>query len=343
MPKKQNDSCDFKSEINRLKSSSPGRLYYLYGPEDYLSANYLDTLRSVCLPDGDDGFSLKRFEGPGLDPAGLRAALDALPFLSEMVFIELHNVDVNKLSDPDEFIRLLKEIPEYCTVAFIQDSNYEPDGRLKLVKFLKSAGVCLHFDSQDTASLVNWIKRRFSARGKKIDDSTCERLMFVSGTLMNRLIPEIEKIAAAASGEIITSADIDSAANRIPEADVFEMLDALSSRNIDRASGILTDLLYDRKTEPIAVLSLIGVQIRRLYGVKLALESGLGFRGASEVMNISWESLVKKNMVSAKGFTLDQLSEAIRRCTEADYRMKSTSSDDTGILKELIFRLVRYD
>ncbi|MDO5444490.1 MAG: DNA polymerase III subunit delta [Eubacteriales bacterium] len=340
MPKKQTDSCDFKSEVNRLKSSAPGRLYFLYGPEDYLSMNYLDTLRSICLPDGDDGFSLKRFEGPGLDPSGLRSALDVMPFLSERTFIELHNVDVNKLSAPDDYIKLLKDIPEYCTAAFIQDSNFEPDGRLKLIKFLKSEGVSLCFDRQDTASLVNWIKRRFSARGKKIDDQTCERLMFVSGTLMNRLIPEIEKIAGVTSGDTVTTEIVNTVANRIPEADVFEMINYLSVRDISHAAGILTDLLYDRKTEPIAVLSLIGSQVRRLYGVKLALESGLGYRGASEVMSNSWESLINKTISSAKGFTLDQLAEAVRKCTDADYLMKSSSSDDVGILKELIFRLV---
>lgn len=340
MPKKQNEGCDFSSELKQLKSNGPERLYFLFGPEDYLSTYYLENLRAICLPEGDDGFSLKRFEGPNLNLLDMESALNSIPFLSERTFVELHNIDINKLPDPDAWIKVLEDIPDYCTVVFIQDFIYEPDGRLKLIKFLKSKGHALFFEGQDTASLVAWIRKRFAACGKKIDSNTCERLMFVSGTFMNRLIPEIDKIAGAVKRETVTASDIDAVAARIPEADVFEMINALSSKNVDRAVGILSDMLYDKKTEPIAVAALIGMQIRRLYGVKLAMMNGLAYNGVAEILHTTWGKLINESMTAAKSFSLEKLADSVRKCAETDYRMKSSGYDNTDLLKELLISFV---
>lgn len=339
MPKKQDEGSIYKLEIKALKEKGPERLYFIYGPEDYLSSAFLGELRNLCLPEGDDGFSLKCFEGPSLDLSSLREAVNAMPFLSDRTFVELHNIDTNKLSDPDGFVKVLSDIPDYCTVVFSQDFTFEPDGRLKITKFLKTQGHTLFFKTQEDGVLVPWIRKRFSSFGKKIDGDACDRLMFISGTLMNRLIPEIAKIAGAVSGDTVTAEDINLLANRIPEADVFEMVDAISDKNIDLAATLLGELLFDKKTEPIMVLGLIGLNMRRLYGVKLVMKAGLGAKGVSELMKTNWTSLINKTMASAKRFSENFLMDSVRLCAETDYLMKSGTEDDAELLKELVFRL----
>ena len=190
----------------------------LSGEEDYLRDRYLEALKAVCIPEGESGFSYKRFDGPSLDAFELGKALDVMPFLSERTFVELRNVDINRLAEPDQLIAVLSSVPEYCTVCFVQDASYETDGRSKLVKFLKEKGKSLEFTSQDQTKLFNWVKRRFEALGKEIDSSTVQRLVFISGDLMNTLIPEIEKIAAYAKGRKILPADVEAVASHIPEA-----------------------------------------------------------------------------------------------------------------------------
>ena len=55
--------------------------------------------------------------------------------------------------------------------------------------------------------------------------------------------PEIGKIAAYAKNERITKADIDAVAAPVLEAQVFEMTNAVSKGNFDRAAGVLGTLL----------------------------------------------------------------------------------------------------
>ena len=91
MAKKQN-SLDYNAEVKALKECPPKRLYLLSGEEDYLRDRYLEALKAVCIPEGESGFSYKRFDGPSLDAFELGKALDVMPFLSERTFVELRNV-----------------------------------------------------------------------------------------------------------------------------------------------------------------------------------------------------------------------------------------------------------
>ena len=192
------EKLNYSAELRKLKDSGPERLYLLWGPEDYLREQYLGQLKKICLPEGEDSFSYKRINGPELDVHELRMAVDAMPFMTERTFVELRGVDINACKDPDKMLEILKDIPDYCTVAIVQDAQYEPDGRLKLIKGIRQCALELKFTAQSQGMLIDWLIRRFSAAGKSIELEAAQRLIFISGDLMSRLIPEIEKVAAYA-------------------------------------------------------------------------------------------------------------------------------------------------
>lgn len=335
--KKQAPSAsDYGEEIRLLKKKGPQRLYYIWGEESYLSSQLLIALKNVCLPEGEDDFSFRRINGPEIDVKELRGAVDALPFLSERTFVEIHDAVISS-DAADAAIDVLSDIPEHCTVVFIYDSEYKPDNRLKFTKFLKASGREIMFSRQNEGKLGSWIVRRFDACGKKVDPDAVMRLMFVSGTLMSRLIPEIEKIASYAKGERVTVSDINAVASRIPEANVFELASLISQRQFNSASALLGELLYDRSNEPIALLAILGNQMRRLYAARLVIEAG---KGADELVSLGIVKNIyaaKNDISAARGFSAKQLSYAVRLCAENDYRMKRTASDEmAGILKETV-------
>ena len=240
---KDEEKLNYSAAVRELKADGPKRLYLLWGPEDYLREQYLTQLKKICLPEGEDDFSYKRMDGPGLDPIRLREALDAIPFMSERSFVELRNVDINKLANADECMKLLEDIPDYCTVAFVQSAQFEPDGRLKFVKALRGEAKELKFTQQSQGMLTDWIVRRFAAAGKSIELDAAQRLIFISGDLMSRLIPEIDKIAAYAKGERVTIKDVDAVASHIPEAVIFEMTELISQKKYNSAMSVLAELL----------------------------------------------------------------------------------------------------
>lgn len=336
---KQEEKLNYAAQVRLLKENGPGRLYLLWGPEDYLREQFLSQLKKSCLPEGEDSFSYKKLNGPELEPEELRFAVDAMPFLTERSFVELRDIELNKLREPEKILHILADIPDYCTVAFVLGAQYEPDGRLKLIKGLREIAAELKFTQQSQGMLIDWISRRFSAAGKGITLEAAQRLLFVSGDLMSGLIPEIEKIAAYAQGEKVTVEDVDAVANHLPEAVLFDMTDFIAQKKVNSAMAVLGELLSDKNNEPIPMLAMLGVQMRKLYAARLAIEQKLGIKYVMDACGIKYDYIASRLVSSARGFTLPQLKRAVELCAETDYRIKSSGQDDRALLKEAVLRI----
>ena len=334
------EKLNYAAAVRRLKEEGPGRLYLLWGPEDYLREQYLAQLKKICLPEGDDGFSYKRMDGPALDADELRFAVDAVPFLTERSFVELRDIDINKLKEPEKYISVLSDIPDYCTVAFVQGIQFEPDGRLKLVKTLRELSQELKFTQQSQGMLIDWITRRFAAAGKGISLEAAQRLIFVSGDIMSGLIPEIEKVAAFAKGDRVTVEDVDAVATHVPEAVIFDMTDLIAQKKYNTAMAVLGELLADKNNEPIAMLAVLGLQMRKLYAARLAIDKELGTKFVMDACAIKYDYIASKLISSARGFSLPQFKRAVEICAETDHRIKSSAQDDRELLKEAVLRIV---
>lgn len=328
---------NYKTLVTELRREGPRRLYMFWGEEDYLMAAFVEELRRACLPDGGADFDEKRLNGPGLELRDLRDALDAMPFLSERTFVELRGVDINKCTD-ERYTALLTDVPEWCTVVITLPAGAKPDGRLSIVKSIKKIGCAVEFTAQPESEIFKWLQKRFAAHGKRIGRAEMERLCFLSGDLMNRLIPEIDKICAYAKGEEISMADINAVAHHLPEADIFAMVDAIAAGRTDEAAALLTELLAG-DAEPIMITALVGAQFRSLYAAKLAQESGLGADFLKEVTGKAG-FFATKLLQSARGYRLDELKKAVRLCAETDYKFKSSSGlSPTENVEELLIRL----
>ena len=94
--KKKTEVLDYGAQVRSLREQGPGRLYLLWGREDYLREQYLLELKKLCLPGGEDDFSYHRFDGAELDFQALADAVDAVPFLTERTLIEVRGFDTNK-------------------------------------------------------------------------------------------------------------------------------------------------------------------------------------------------------------------------------------------------------
>lgn len=339
MAKAKEEKLNYKLELQKLKAEGPRSLYLLWGKEDYLREQYLTQLKTVCIPEGESGFNFRRFDGPEIDAAQLRQAVDAMPFLSERSFVELRGLDINRLKESQEIQEILADIPDYCTVCFIQNAEYEPDGRLKLIKTIREKGVELKFTQQGQGALIDWIARRFSAQGKRIDFEAAQRLIFISGDLMNRLIPEIEKIAAYAQGDHVGVKEVEAVAHHIPEAQVFELTDHLARKQYNAAMNTLAEIFAENEYDAIYLLAVLGSQMRRLYAARLAIEKGLGAKYVAECCAIKYDFLVSKLMESARGFSLEQLKDAVRICAETDEQMKSSAGDSRELLKNAVLAI----
>lgn len=335
------ETLDYGKVKKELTAAGPARVYLLYGPEEYLREDFVATLKKTCLPDGEDDFSYKKITHENFSLRAFEDAVDALPFLTERTFVEVRGVDINRFNEADanKMTKYVSDLPDYCTVAFIQDSGYEPDGRKKLIKAIKKYGKDIEFTEQSQSSIVKWVRKRFAAHNKAISPQNAEFLINYSGNLMQQLIPEIEKIAAFAHAEEITVYDIEAVASKSAETAVFELSDKIAANDFDGAAEVMGELIGRKDAEPIMLLAMIGNQMRNIYAAKVAVAEKRDRSFIMEATGVRFDFLVRKLQDNAKRFTLERLERAVVLCAETDYLMKSSSIEDSELLKELLIKL----
>ena len=336
---KNEEKFNYNESVRKLRTQGPERLYLIWGPEDYLAERFFEEIKKQCLTSDADDFSYRRIDERDFTALSLREAVDSVPFLSERSLVEIRGADINKLKEADEVAAILSDIPEYCTVVFMAPVGFEPDKRLKLYKAIAKLGsdVCVNAQSGDM--LIKWIIKRFAAAGKGIELNAVQRLINVSGGLMNGLIPEINKIASYVKSDRVTEADVNAVAHHIPEAVVFDMTEALANGENNAAMRLLGELLADKNNEPTMILAIVGNQVRRMYAARVAIDYDLGKDYLMKTLALKYDFIASRLLAASRRFSTQQIKYAVELCAETDYAMKSTRTDPTELLKDCVMRI----
>ena len=83
------------------------------------------------------------------------------------------------------------------------------------------------------------------------------------------------------------------------------------------------------------LLALIGMQMRRIYAAKLAIEKRMSAADTMELTGVRFDFILRKLQQSARQFTLAQLRDIVAMCADYDYRLKSSGQDGRDTLREL--------
>ena len=328
MATEKNEKLPGYEELHRqVQSGSVGNVYIFQGEETYLMQQAVAELQALLVPPGFEEFNYHRLSGKGLTVQEVTEAVEAMPMMAEHTFVTVTDMDIFKLDEPQRtaLTALLGDFPEYCTLVFLyRQIPYKKDARLKkLASALAEHAQEIEFAQQGQQKLFRWVRRRFAAMDKEIDDNAVEHLLFTCGSLMDGLVPEIAKIGAYAKGKRITVADID----------------AVAAGKYDRAAELLAELLRMQE-EPIRILAALGKMLRQLYTARLAIDGGKDRVWLKDLWRMKSDYPARKLLDSARNVGRDWCREAVKRCQVLDRRMKSERNmDSEGELKLLLMEL----
>ena len=333
----KNAAPDWKKIKEDISNDNIARVYLFYGEERYLLNFYKEELVKTVVGDSMAEFNLIEFTGK-LDMNELYEAIDAYPVMSDKKMIIVSDFDIFKTDEETRniFTKILADLPEYCCLLFIYPADFKPDKRLKLYTAMSKAGEIIEFSRADRSELMSWISRRFKAQGKVISAQLCEYLVFYCGSLMQALIPEIEKIYSYSKQSEITREAIDAVATPNVEAVVFDLTDAIVARQYKKAIEILEKLTMLGE-EPIVLLALIGKQLRQIYSACLLQRQGGGLSEIMKICNMRSEYPARIVSDAARKVSLDWARNSVLLCAETDVKLKLGAKQEA--LEELIARL----
>lgn len=335
MAKKQEEN-GFPALKQALKSGELGHLYIFSGAESYMRMHYLNACKDAILGDGTFAeFNLFEFDGKAVTPDQLRDAIESYPAMAERKIVIVHDFDLYKMpaAFQDFLPALLADLPETVCLIFHYDTlEFKPDKRLKIHGVLSKAGTFVSFEPLEEKQLVNWIRRRFRALDRNIDDETARYLIFLCGNSMTNLITEIEKAAAFSTVKDIKPYHIDTVCTKVLDAVIFDLSDAITERKFERAVALVDDLLAQKNSE-IVIFATIARHMQRLYAAKLNESARGNEKELLTLLGSASPYYARRIRAAAHRLPEHWLRQSVVLCGQTDAALKSSTADKQKLIE----------
>lgn len=314
-----------------IKTGQLNHIYLLYGEEAYLRKQYKDRLKEAII--GDDAMNYHYYEGKNISVGEIIDQAETMPFFADKRLIILENSGLFK-GGGEELAEYLKAPAETVYFLFV---DTEVDKRSKLYKAVSSKGCAVEFGIQDEATLKRWILGMVKKENKKISESALNYLLEMTGTDMENIRKETEKLFSyCLEKEAITERDIEQICTRRISSHIFDMINAIADRKQKRALELYYELLALREP-PMRILSLITRQFNLLLQVKELAEKGYQGRTIGEKVGLPG-FIAGKYVTQASRFKKKELRETLEACVEADEAIKMGRMNDNMSVELLIVK-----
>lgn len=305
-----------------IKRGQFAQVYLLYGEEAYLKKQYKDKLKYAMVPEGDT-MNFSAFEGKSINPKEIIDLAETLPFFAERRVILIENSGFFK-NACEELAEYLPQVAPATHFIFVED---EVDKRSKMYKAAKASGRIVEFLPQTEELLTRWILGRLKREGKNITGSVMQLFLTKTGTDMGNIDRELEKLLCyTLDRDVITAEDVEAVVTEQTTNKIFEMVNAVAEHNQRRALDLYYDLLT-LKEPPMRIMFLISRQFQILFHIRDMAAKGLDQQTMAKKAGIP-PFAVRKNVSQAKGFTMEQLKQALCDGAELEEAVKTGRMDD---------------
>ena len=311
-----------KSLNEDIKTGNFKPVYLLYGEEAYLKKQYRDRITKAIFPDGDT-VNYAYYEGKGINPGELIDLAETMPFFAKRRLIVVENSGFFKNATLD-LADYIKTMPDTACFLFVEN---EADKRGKMYKAVKSKGRVVEMARQDEKTLLYWVAGNVKKEGYKIKEQTARYLLSTTGTDMENLEKELEKLFCYCMGkEEIEISDIEAICTTQITNKIFDMVEAVAMKNQKKALDYYYDLLA-LKEPPMRILFLLVRQYRMLFHVKALANQGYGRKEIASKAGLH-PFVAGKNMEQAKRFKMGQLRRVMEEGAQLEQDVK------TGLLTD---------
>ena len=317
--------------IEDIKTQQFNHIYLLFGEEAYLRKQYRDKLKEAII--GDDTMNYHYYEGKDISVGEVIDQAETLPFFAERRLIILENSGLFK-SGGEQLAEYLSAQAQSTYFVFVET---EIDKRSKLYKTVLAKGCAIEFAMQDEATLKRWILGMVKKENKKISENTLNLFLEKTGTDMENIRKEAEKLFCyCMEKEMITQQDVEAICTRQIGNHIFDMVGAIADRKQKKALELYYELLA-QKEPPMRILFLIARQFNLLLQVKELREKGYQNKTIGEKVGLPG-FIAGKYVAQAARFKRAELRDAVEACVDAEEAIKTGRMNDNMSVEMLIIR-----
>ena len=334
-------TCDeFEKSIKNKKIENS---YIFCGSDDELIKEGIDSISKQVVLSGMEDLNYIKIDGLNTSMDEIVNACETMPFMGDRKLVLVYRANfLREKTDShgtqiyNEIKNYLKNLPPYTVLImyYIFNDKRETAKKNKKLMALDKFTHIVNFEKLKRDKFRKKVESIFNEKGKSIGkvelNFFCERVQ----NNFNIIKLEIDKLIDYTYGRDITRNDIQKLIPAKSEDDVFDLVDLISQRKIEKAIDIMDELLFKADQHMLIVTS-IENQFKKLYRIKIGIKQGKkvnDFVAELHVPTFVCEKLINLS----KKFSSRQLEGLIKLCVETEGKIKSTGVDKTMELELLL-------
>jgi len=293
--------------------------YLVQGEDVLLYDKALEMIKKAVNLQLED-FNFNVFDDDSFNADLVMDTLETMPMGSDKKVVLLKNItNIN-----ENFKKKLKEylknpVQSTCLIIFDFFNKFD---------FLISEKISAK--RLDDASLKELIRAELKKYNKEISNDACQKLIEACCSYYSLIKNELEKLGSCEDIDI-SEKSVEELVCKQTEFTVFELTDALSKRDADKALSLLNLMPKDTKT-----FSLVLNHFRRLFFVAVSEGSD---KDLSELLDVKEYAIIKSKSL-AKNFSKLQLKNIYEMMSDVDFYIKNGQMQVENALYYLVFGIL---
>ncbi len=319
-------------------------VYYFYSTDPFLARAAAEKTSKALT--GAEDTETTRLDGPAPGVEEIIMSAGTISFFGTRRLVEMPALQPTAYTEKD-MAEVIDAIESAENAVFVIYSVFgEERGKIKIPKLAKKLidaceklGYAAEVAKPGPQQMRSMLRSRAEKQDTILSENAAATLLERCGEDLFQLENEVDKLAAASGYTEITPALVAQFATQNLEADVFDMVRAVTGRNAAKACQKL-DALLRLQNEPIAITAAMigsyvdmarvkaGQAVRKPYG---QVHKDFGYRGS--------DYRLKKSMETASRYTLAQLTACLDILLELDKDLKGSPVDKAVLMQTALCRL----
>jgi DNA polymerase III subunit delta len=313
--------------------------YLFFGPDEFLMERVISRIREEYIPEACRDFNIEVCYGGETEPSDIISRAQTMPFMAKNRLIIVRRAEEFKADQLERFSAYLENPAASTCLIFLTSKT---DFKTRFYKKIRSSGLAVDFKEIKSNQVPSWIKRMARELGLNIGVQACIYLQNVVGDRLRDLYSELVKLQIRYGRSEIGEKEIRELAIHGRTYNIFELMDALSVKDMRRSLSVLSRFLEeeDKRSAPLQIIGMLNRQIAMLWKTKAVVEGG----GKSEdvVSKLGIQPFQAGNfMKQSRHWSFGELEKGISLLYRAD-RLLKLGSRPGPVLEEIVLTLCGY-
>ncbi len=331
---------DYDQILENLKRKIYHPVYFLCGDEPYYNDIISDYIERNVLTEAEKGFNQTIFYGKDTDITTVLEACRRYPMMASQQVIIVKEAQAWK--DLKQLVKYLSA-PSKTTLLVINYKYSKPDMRTAEGRVIQQKCMYLETKRLKEYQIPTWIDNYFKKREYTITPQASQMLSDFLGNDLGKVANELNKLFLVVNkGSKITPEDVEKNIGISKDFNVFELTDALGSKNILKANRIINYFGANPTANPIQPVTVILFSFfTKLF--KYHFLTDKSEKAVATALGIP-PFVVRNYFEASKKYNKTRLFEILGIIREYDMKSKGLESA-TGVtqgdlLKEMVFKIL---